>query len=186
MPGEGKYGGKNPKDLQSLVGKPAVVPQGRPFMRRLFDLLKGANRFLSFLRINKHCQLDISWWREFLPAWDGVYFFDLPEYAPLPDFSLRSDASGSKGFGVYYNGEWFNGAWSAQQQPLGIAYKELFPITIAYHVWAREWSRKRIWFWCDNESIVSVITSGTSKDGNIMHLLRTIFLTTLQHNIISQ
>ena len=40
------------KDLQSLVGKPnhacAVVPQGRTFVRRLLDLLKGhsSNRSL--------------------------------------------------------------------------------------------------------------------------------------------
>ena len=63
-------------------------------MRRLFDLLKGVKRFRPFVRLNKQCQLDIMWWREFLPSWDGVYFFYLPEWAPLPDLSLTSDASG--------------------------------------------------------------------------------------------
>ena len=149
---------------------------------RLFDLLKSAKRFRPFLRLNKQCQLDITWWREFLPSWDGVYFFDLPEWAPIPDLSLASDASGSKGFGVYYNGEWFNGSWSASQQPLGISYKELYPIVLACNVWGKEWSRKRIQFFCDNESVVSVITSGTSKDEEITHLLRALFLVSARFN----
>ena len=72
---------------------------GRTFLRRLIDLLKGAQRFRPFLRLDKQCQLDIAWWQEFLPSWDGVYFFDLPNWAPSPDISLSSDAAGSLGFG---------------------------------------------------------------------------------------
>ena len=92
-----------PKEVQSLVGKLnhacSVIPCGRTFLRRLIDLLKGAQRFRPFLRLNKQCQLDIAWWQEFLPSWDGVYFFDLPNWAPSPDISLSSDAAGSLGFG---------------------------------------------------------------------------------------
>ena len=175
-----------PKELQSLVGKLnhacSVIPCGRTFLRRLIDLLKGAQRFRPFLRLNKQCQLDIAWWQEFLPSWDGVYFFDLPDWAPTPDISLSSDAAGSLGFGVYNNGEWFNGSWLPSQQSLCIAYKELFPIVLACHVWIDIWARKRVEFLCDNTAVVSVITSGTSKDDQLMHLLRELYLVCTRHN----
>ena len=52
-----------------------------------------------------------------------------------PTFFLSTDASGSIGYGVFYSGEWFNGAWSVAQQSLSIAYKELFPIVLSCYVW---------------------------------------------------
>ena len=63
--------------------------------------------------------------------------------------------------------EWFNGRWSTLQLPLSIAYKELQ----AAHVWDPGWSRRRIMFQVDNESVVHILNSRTSPDPNIMHLL---------------
>jgi hypothetical protein len=95
---------------------------------------------------------------------------------------LSSDASGSLGFGVYYDGEWFNGSWLPLQQPLCIAYKELFPIVLACHVWGTSWARKRVEFQGDNTAVVSVIMSGTSKDEQLMHLLRALYLVSTHYN----
>ena len=174
------------KELQSLLGKLnhawAVILCGRTFTRRLIDLLRRFPRPRPFLRLNKRCQLDIAWWQEFLPSWDGAYFFELPDWAPPPDFSLSSDASGTYGFGVYYDGEWFNGSWLPAQQLLCIAYKELFLIVLACHVWGASWARKRVEFHCDNTAVVSVIMSGTSKDEHLMHLLRELCLVSTRYN----
>ncbi len=150
------------KELQSLVGKLshacAVVPQGRTFLHRLLDLLKGhSSKHSWFIRLNRECKLDIEWWRSFLPSWDGVYFFNA--------------------------GEWFNGSWSAAQQFLNIAYKELFPIVIACNVWGSKWCYRRIQFGCDNQSVVAVISSGTSKDSRLMQLLWELFLCAARFNI---
>lgn len=79
---------------------------------------------------------------------------------PLPDLSISTDATGSKGYGAIYNNEWFSGAWLLSQQPRGRTYKELFPIVSACHLWGSRWSRKRIKSMCDNECVVAVITSG--------------------------
>ena len=174
------------KELESLIGKLNhacyVVPTGRTFLRRLINLLRDSKRYWKSIRIPKECQLDLQWWIDFLPTWNGIYFFDLPEWAPLPDFELSSDASGNQGFGVYNNGAWFYQAWLPVQQPLGMAYKELFPIVLACHVWGPSWSNMRIKFWCDNQSVVHIIQSGTSKDEQIMHLVRALFLVTARFN----
>ena len=120
-----------PKELQSLVGKlnraSSVVVPGRTFMRQLINLLRDSQHHWRFIELNNEARLDLKWWSEFLPALNGVCFFDLPEWTWLPDFQLATDASGSKGFGAYNNGEWFHNAWLSSQPPLGMAYKELYP-----------------------------------------------------------
>ena len=175
------------KELQSLVGKLshacAVVPLGRTFVRRLLDLLKGhSSKQSRYIRLNTECKLDVKWWRDFLPSWDGVYFFDLPEWSPVPDLFLSTDASGSLGYGAFYSGAWFNGSWSPSQQGLSIAYKELFPIVLACFVWGDQWRNRRIQFCCDNQSVVAIISSGTSKDRSLMKLLRELFLCAAKFN----
>ena len=53
-----------------------------------------------------------------------------------------------------------------------MAYKELFPIVVAAHLWGSQWSTWRVEFLCDNESVVAVLSSGTSRDADLMVLLR--------------
>jgi hypothetical protein len=69
------------KELESLVGKLNhacyVVPAGRTFLRRLINLLRDSKRYWKTIRVTRECQLDLEWWSDFLPSWDGVYFFDL-------------------------------------------------------------------------------------------------------------
>ena len=97
------------KELESLVGKLnhacAVVTHGLTFLRRTINLLWDSKPHRRYIRLNKPCQLDLEWWNEFLPLWNGVSFFDLPEWEPVPDFELANDVSSSLGFGAYNNGE---------------------------------------------------------------------------------
>ena len=78
------------------------------------------------------------------------------------------------GYGAFMDSEWFNGRWSALQLPLLIAYKELFSVVLAAHVWGPRWSRMRILFPVDNTAVVHILNSRTSKDPDIMPLLRTL------------
>ena len=96
-----------------------------------------------------------------------------PTHKPLPDFSISSHASGAFGYGVFMENKWFNGRWSTLQLPLSIAYKELFPVVLAAHVWGPGWSRRRIMFHVDNKA-VHILNSRTSPDTNIMHLLHSL------------
>ena len=47
-----------------------------------------------------------------------------------------------------------------------------------------KWQQKRVQFRCDNESIVTMIRTCTSKTPNIMHLIGLLFLTTARYNFI--
>ena len=171
-------------ELESLVGilshACAVVDLCRTFLR-LINLLRGSNQRQKFIRLTKQARLDLQWWRDFLPTWNGISFFDLPEWAPVADIELSTDASGAKGCGGCHENEWFSVAWLPSQINFGMAYKELYPIVIACHLWGGRWRHKRVLFHCDNESVVHIIESGASKDDVIMDLVRELFLVVAKH-----
>ena len=130
------------------------------------------------IRLNQEFHLDLSWWCEFFISWDGLIgsFLLSPTWASLPDFSVSSDAAGALGYGAISGHDWFVGKWSTAQQPLSIAYKELFPVVVAASLWGHRWATKRVEFCSDNMAVVSVLSSGTSKDPNMMVLLRYLSL----------
>eukprot|EP00731_Ephydatia_muelleri_P001726 Em0001g1726a len=68
-----------------------VVPAGRLFLHRLIHL-------------------SIKWDR-FLPSWNGVAMFIAPDWRDADSVNLYTDASGSLGFGAYFNEAWIRGHW---------------------------------------------------------------------------
>ena len=90
----------------------------------------------------------------------------------MPDFQVLSDASGSLGCGPIFNTQWFFGAWLASQEPLAIVYKKLFAIVVAAHLWGPQWTSQQVEFLSDNMSVVAVLSFGTSREGDLMILLR--------------
>ena len=172
--------------MESLIGHlhhaSKVAPQGRTFLRRMINLLCAFRRDDHPIRLNQEFQRDLTWWRELFRSWDGLSFFQMSQWAPLLDFQVSSDASGSLGYGVIFHTQWFFGAWSASQESLSIAYKELFPIVVAAHLWGPQWTSRRVEFLCDNMSVVAVLSSGTSREGDLMILLRYLALLAVRHS----
>ena len=56
-----------------------------------------------------------------------------------------------------------------------IKVKELLPIVIAAAVWWLNWFNKSILCRCDNEAVVHIIDTGTSKDPQVMGLMRCLY-----------
>ena len=110
-----------------------------------------------------------------MEGWNGKSFFLEPNFTPAEDLQLSTDASGSTGFGAYFNGQWLNGGWSQDQQGQIIAWKELYAILGAAAAWAPAFHRKRIMFHCDNSAVISMIASGSSTNSAVMRLMRSLF-----------
>ncbi|XP_078365995.1 uncharacterized protein LOC144650218 [Oculina patagonica] len=132
--------------LESLIGHlhhaAKVVWPGRTFLRHMIDLLRCFRKRDHPIRLNSEFRLDLQWWLQFLSSWHGVYFWLFPGMSASPDLEVTSDASGSVGFGAYFNDEWFSGSWASSQASQSIAYKELFPIVIAARVWGPHFARR--------------------------------------------
>ena len=161
------------KDLESLLGHlshaATVIPQGRTFLRQLFPLLALDRAPHHFVRLSAGARADLQWWKAFLQDWNGTSFFP----ALSPSIEVFSDASGSYGCGAFSTPYgWFQLEWPEIWQPFHITAKELLPIVLAAALWGGLWKRTCVCFKCDNMAVVDILTSHTSKDQLLMHLLR--------------
>jgi len=71
-----------------------------------------------------------------------------------------------------------------RERGISIEWQELFPILVACAIWHPLFKGKRLQFWCDNESVVSIINSGHSKAPPIMELVRKLVLLSMEHNFL--
>ena len=117
-----------------------------------------------------------------LSSWHGVYFGLFPTMSASPGLKVTSDASGSLGFGAYFNGEWFSGSWVSCQTSHSIAYKELFPVVIAAHVWGPHFARHHVLFRTNNEAVVYILNSRTSRIPVLMCLLHHLLTSAARFN----
>ena len=91
-----------------------------------------------------------------------------------PEVTLTSDVSDSWGCGAYWGTKWFQLAWSSTScsEDTNIVTKELVPIVIAPAMWGRCWSGQVVCCQCNNSTVVAVLNHHTSRDSDLMHLLR--------------
>ena len=174
------------RELLSLIGKLnwacRVIPAGRIFLRRLIDLSTTARLPHHHISMNLEARRDIALWQRFLPTWNGRAIIPDPYWSRSPDLALFTDASGTLGYGIYYSGHWIADTWPPPLQGRSIQWKELYPIALACLLWGHSWSGKKILFHCDNQAVVDIWASGTSRDPDIMHLVRSIFFSGATHH----
>ena len=174
------------RQLESPIGHlhhaAKVVWPGRTFLRRMIDLLRCFRKHNHPIRLNAEFRLDLQWLFQFLSAWNGVAFWLFPGMAATPDLMVTFDASGSVGFGAYFRGEWFFGSWTTSQASQSIAYKELFAVVIAAHLRGPQWARHYILFLLDNEAVVYILNSRTSKILDLMCLVSHLLASATHYN----
>ena len=90
----------------------------------------------------------------------------------------------SVGYGAILGRDWFAGRRSPLQMPLSIAYIELFPTVLAASPWGHQWFAKRVDFCSDNKAVVEALRSHTSRDSNLMVLLRHLSLLAPRHSFV--
>lgn len=130
------------RQLLSLIGKLAfackVIPAGRIFLRRLLDTAHSVPNLDDHITISQETIKDVRWWLLFAEDWNGVAFFLQPNWTPADQFQLYTDASGSLGFGAYWDGNWLCQQWSPDKSHQSIEWKELYAIVIACETWGSQ------------------------------------------------
>lgn len=178
------------QEIQSLIGSLnfacKVIPPGRPFLQRIIHLTIGVTKPHHHISLNKGFFEDINTWRSFLDGWNGKKFFLNSTWDTSLSLYLYTDASGSIGYGGIHGNQWFQGKWPPHQSlgapNISINWQELFAIIVACSIWSKSWSQKRVLFYCDNESVVSIINTKRSRCSKIMELVRILTLLTLKYN----
>jgi hypothetical protein len=146
-----------------------VVPLGRPFLRRLFSLLRRRAKFRR-TRISS-VRSDLHWWRLFLSHWSSISLIQISR----PAFKLATDASGLKGIGGVYDNRLFASRVPSRHRLKHINWKEMFAILHAFILWHKEWAHGSLLIACDNSAVVDGVNKRSIK-GPAIFPLRTILL----------
>lgn len=183
------------KEMQSLTGilnfASACVLPGRVYTRRLINWtmhlqsLKGADGRPTVgrhapCRITPAVLADVAWWADFLPAWNGKSLLYELSWQEAPAIELFTDAC-ERGFGGYFQGRWFAGAWRPAEQEcaqrakkVSMPFYELRALVIAAATWGHLWRGKKITFRSDCLAAVMAIEARRSRTQTQMHQLRTL------------
>ena len=127
---------------------------------------------------------DLKVWKEFLVNFNGICFFLEDKFISADLLQLYTDASGSLGYGAVFQQSWFYGEWDENWEDVNITVKELYPIVLALELWGKKLQNKSIMFNCDNEALVFVLNKQSSKDPQIMYLVRRLVLLSLSFTIL--
>ena len=131
------------RELLSVIGKlvfaSKVIPAGRIFTRRLIDASMTVARYHHCIHLNREIRADLQWWLDFTSEWNSQSFFLQDHWTLSPRFHLFTDASGTLGYGAYWDGQWLRGNWQQHQNGRTIEWKELFAVVIAAMAWGHAW-----------------------------------------------
>ncbi len=106
-----------------------------------------------------------------MERWNGVSLL-VAHIAQPPAVTVFTDASGRWGCGATDGTNWLQCAWEESWAEINITTKELAPIILAVGTWGSRWRNTHILFRSDNMAVVYILRAKTSKDANVMHLLR--------------
>lgn len=184
-------------EAQSLTGFLSFCAQavqlGWVFMRKLWDFVSsypsGCSQFLK-RRIPSEVRLDLQWWNELLPVYNGIQFFDTQARESI---QLYTDASLQGLGGFYYRNDiqpWSDIEYIAQEQafavpitvPSHINIHELEAILLAMEAWGGHWSRTKLIIHTDSSTAFNGLTRNTLR-GTANSPLRKILLLAAKHDI---
>ena len=158
-----------------------ALPAGRAFSRRLYIACQRGKKPHHFIRISKDILNDISIWKIFLEYYNGISYILDDEWLSSSVLNLFTDSAGGigGGCGIYFNGKWSYLPWPMYWKEdvfRDITYLEMIPIALAIYLWGSLWQRKKIMFHSDNQSVVKIINSCSSKSPRVISLVRHIVL----------
>ena len=175
------------RELLSLIGSLShaykAVRSGRAFLRRLIDLSTATKHLDHFIRLNIEARSDIEWWFQFAASWNGISMMKATIPAS-PEVIVTSDASGSWGCGAYSESVWFQLKWASPIADQHITIKELIPVVIAAATWGKDWAGKTVLVQCDNAAVVAIVNQNSSKDKEVMHLMRCLAFITAKFQFL--
>ena len=152
------------------------------FSRRLYNLCIGLTKPYQHVRISPEARKDLLTWKLFLSYFNGTAIFKYDPWVSDECLHLFTDASGL-GYGAVFGAHWFFGEWPLKWKTKPISFLELFPIVISIHLWSPHLRHKHIIIHTDNQALIHVINNSTSKNANMMALVRTLVITCMQFNV---
>ena len=108
-----------------------VIIPGRTFIFRLFQAAYKVKNLFHKIFLDYACKKDLAMWSYFIQTWNGISVFLDDSETNAADMNLYTDASGTIGFGGFFQDQRFHSAWqenmtdTLEKDALSIAIQEL-------------------------------------------------------------
>ena len=173
------------RSLLSLIGKLSflsrIIQPGRTFLRRIITLSMRGKQLHHKMKLNSSARGDVTWWLHCVDNWNRKSVFLDDAWTPSPDFCLYTDASGV-GIGGVFRNQWYSERLRPAERLRSIAWRELFAVVVACRIWGHLFIGRRMLFYCDNQSVVEIVNSGSSKCQLVMCLVRSLYYLAVRFN----
>ena len=174
------------KQIQVITGLlnycTKIVPSGRAFLRRLYDLTSGAKHQSHHVRVTCEVKSDLKVWLSFLLDFNCKVIITRDVWCHENVLHVYTDSSGT-GYGGYYGSHWFNGHFPVSWTHVNIAIKEFVAAYLAWKLWFEQESNVWVEFHIDNQSVVFNLLNQTSYLQENMIMMREMVLVSLQRSI---
>ena len=178
------------RELQSLLGYLnfccSIITCGRAFLRRLTNRTIGIQKPFHHIRLNREVKSDLCVWLSFLDQYNGKSMFLNERFLSSRALALYTDSAQSIGYGAIYSTKWLYGVFPSSWHSFNITFLELYPIVLAVNLWGSLWKNHCILFLTDNEALTFIINRQSSKDTDILKLVRCLVLACHHYNILFQ
>jgi hypothetical protein len=174
-------------ELQQVIGSlqftTSVVRPGRTFLRRLINATMGVTKPYHHVHLTNDVKADIQLWITFLAHFNGTSFFIPPVPTQATALNLHTDSC-PQGYGGTFKSHYFLGKFPQSWQKFNICVLELYPIVLALQMFATHMANSNIIIHSDNKAVVEVLSHKTTKQPQMLILLRQLVLHCLKHNIL--
>ena len=175
------------RDLQSLIGKLNfvcyIIPAGRCFLRRLHDATRGPSVPGRKIVLSPEMLEDLGLWNKFLHQFNAKRILARRESFSSQDLNICTDSS-KLGFGGTFQNRFIIGTFPPAWQLLDIQVLEFYPVLCLVAIHAPFLRGKSVYIRSDNSSVVAALNSLTSRNKNLMCLLRYLVCICLSNDII--
>ena len=169
--------------LGSLIFCCSIITFGRAFLRRLTNLTIDIQKPFHQIRLNRDVKSVLCVWLSFLDQYNGKIMFLNERFLSSKTLALYTASVQSIGYGVICNTKWFFGVFPSSWHSFNIPFLGLYPIVLAVNLWGSLWKNHCILFCTDNDSPTFIINRQSSKDTDILKLVRCMVLACLHNNI---
>ena len=142
----------------------------------------GSRNPARSVTITQEMKLDLRMWLVFFKEFNGKTLLSYKESLSSTELNMFSDSSKS-GFGATLGSHFICGEFPERGKSLDIQTLEIYPIMALVAMFAEQLAQKSITMYCDNISVVHALNSFTSRNVNLMKILRPLVLCLLRNNI---
>ena len=167
------------RDLQSFLGSllyvSKCVKSSRIFLSRMLDTLRD-HHFKNTIVLDAEFHKDVNWFKQFLFQFNGTTFFNKsPITATIELDACLTGLGGSFGDLVY--------TLPIHTHKGSIVHLEMLNILVALKLWGHLWKSKKVIIKCDNQAVVSVLSSGKCYEKYLTDIARNILFYTALNDI---